>query len=324
MTPIEVIGPFRKDPVVQEALVEHVRGEAIPQRVLELEIPPTPERTKQLTGLRAAFLELGHDLGVDLAGSAPSPDQFHFFSSQENLHEALRAMGVNVHPKQEGLTTPRGIFIWSQGSDYEDMCMAAHEAVHKMELIRVAGAGSVSETGLASITKISGYHSYRFETGGEPAIFKGLRELATDLTYIHVRKGGYWDRQPDLPKEDRTLAHYAYLDIIGEELILAAAQHAGTEPLTILTDLERDIFTGKNVALRALTEYLKTSPSAYVTQMRIQELMHASHGAADPLTEYTKLAQQLGLARAAERITLMGQGGKDRVLEWARPRPEAA
>lgn len=310
---LEVTGAWRNDPEVADALVSHFYNEAA--QVFPGETPPTPEYTKQLTGLGSAFLELGNDLGLDLRERMPTPDRYHFFTSKNDFDAAMASMEVMTEKTLDAMTLPSGIFVVDRGDDFINMCIAAHETVHFLAQKKVGTGRDYAEDDIKNVNMKSTRSGYRHQHSPGNETFQGLDEIATEFAYLHLLNGGYWDRQSDLPKGgDRNPTFYTSLDIIGDELVQAAAQDLGADPLSIVRSLEIDVLTGKSEGLRLITDHIKSS----VGTEGVRKLVHAP--TADPKGRFKQLAEDLKLPGAVVRIDGLEQGKPAGVLMWVRTR----
>jgi hypothetical protein len=311
---LKIAGVWRDDPEVRQAYLEAIYPSEAPQQ-FEGELVRSPEHTKQFIALGEAFLDLGSNLGLDLRGRIPNPNSYHVFDTRENLQSELQKLGVVVtHETLEAMTLASGIYIADRGDDFLNMCVAAHETFHYLAQKQLGTGGQLTEDGIKQVRTKGVRSGYGYRNGTHAQAketFQGLDELATEVAYLDLLNGGYWDRQPDLPKDkDRNPTFYTQLDIIGDELIQATAKKMGVDPITIVHDIERDVLTGSNVGIRKLTSFLKSSaPDG------IRQLIHAPN--VDP-AKFLGLAEDLNLPNAVTRIEGLEKGKPAEVLTWLR------
>lgn len=280
----QITGKYQDNDAIQAGLSEHYRN--FREISFTNEIPHSPERLEQLTKLREATLAWGKDLGFDLSERLPKPEHYHYFSSQEDLKEAFRSLGVEPHADQLGGSSKAGILLLDSHNGHDPMAVDRHETVHS-----IAGEKH----------KLEATADGSFDIKNASRDIHAINEMFTDIIALDIAKR--YEGKGDVT------AGYGSLDIIGDELIKKIGQEIGQEPLAILQEIERIYITADTNAMLKFARILPPEGR--------KALVEATH--TQDYKSYIDLADKLELPAARDKITAIKEGRTDvEFLEWLR------
>lgn len=237
-------------------------------------LPPSlekgPERLKQLAAMRDVFLQMGHDLGLDLSKRLTPDDMIHFFGP--DAMDQIRRTFNTPATWNGGRLDSREIIAAEHYEMGDTLDLVNHEMTHNLAYAAVR----LQQTSNREVeVQSTSYGLTSRHPGAGKGPFNILDEIATEALSRHI-KATYWPSHPILGNYSEEGDGYSSDMDLGKALVARVAEVTGGTEESVWKTIWRSLLTGEkkdtmhliretfgSKGLRVLAEYRETNEDAW-------------------------------------------------------------